>query len=176
LLVFFKYLGVTFSSTGSWFKSQENLSIQAKKALFGIKNIANKFGHIPPDVMCKIVDTKVAPILFYGCELWGTSESILIERVHLRFCRYLLSLPKMASSDAVRGELGRYPLVVQTVMRVIKYWLYILNLNYDRILYQCYKYQYNKAERAQNCWALDIKKYPVFFRFWPCLASTRCSQ
>jgi hypothetical protein len=99
---FFKYLGVTFSSTGAWFKSQEYLSIQAKKALFGFKNIANRFGRLPPDVMCKIFDTKVAPILFYGCELWGTSESILIERVHLRFCRYLLGLPKTASSDAVR--------------------------------------------------------------------------
>ena len=61
----FKYLGVTFNSSGSWLKTQEYLSIQAKKALFGFKNIANKFGRLPPDVMCKIFDSKIAPILLY---------------------------------------------------------------------------------------------------------------
>jgi hypothetical protein len=50
-------------------------------------------------------------------------------------------------------------------MRVIKYWLYILDVNHGRMLYQCYKYQYNKAERGQNCWALDIKNILFSFGF-----------
>ena len=150
-------MGVTFSSSGSWLKTQEYLSTQAKKALFGFKNIASKFGRLPPDVMCKIFDTKIAPILLYGCELWGTNESMLIERVHLRFCRYLLSVPKTTSNDGVRGELGRYPLFIQTVLRVIKYWFHILELNQERLLFKCYKFQHDKAERGQECWALTVK-------------------
>ena len=153
----FKYLEVTFNSSGSWLKTQEYLSIQAKKALFGFKNIANKFGRLPPDVMCKIFDSKIAPILLYGCEMWGTCESMLIERVHLRFCRYLLSVPKTTSNDGVRGELGRYPLFIQTVLRVFKYWFHILDLNQDRLLFKCYEFQHDKAERGQECWALTVK-------------------
>ena len=78
-----------------------NFGIQAKKALFGFKDITSKFGRLPPNVMCKICDSKIAPILLYGGEMWGTNESLLIERIHLRFCRYmyLLSVPKTTSND-----------------------------------------------------------------------------
>ena len=79
-------------------KHRSMYPLQAKKAWFDFRNITNKFGRLPPDVMCKISDSKIAPILLYGCEMWGTCESMLMERVHLRFCRYLLSVPKTTTS------------------------------------------------------------------------------
>ena len=43
------------------------------------------------------------------------------------------------------------------VLRVVKYWFHILDLNRDRLLFKCYKFQHYKAERGQECWALTVK-------------------
>ena len=54
------------------------LTIQAKKAVFGVINIGSKFGRLPPDVMSKMFDTNIAPILFYSYDIWWTNDSIQI--------------------------------------------------------------------------------------------------
>jgi hypothetical protein len=39
-----------------------------------------------------LIDKIVKPILLYGCEIWGFSNLDIIERVHLKFCKFLLHL------------------------------------------------------------------------------------
>ena len=36
-------------------------------------------------------------------------------------------------------------------------WFHILDLNLDRFLFYCYRFQHDKAERGQECWALTVK-------------------
>jgi hypothetical protein len=39
-----------------------------------------------------LFDKVVKPILLYDCEIWGFSCLSLIERLHLKFCKYILNL------------------------------------------------------------------------------------
>ena len=45
-----------------------------------------------------------------------------LERVHLRFCKFLLHVPASACNLACYGELGRYPVELRAKLSVIKYW------------------------------------------------------
>ena len=38
---------------------------------------------------------------------------IIPEKVHIKFCKYILGTNKFTSNDATRGELGRYPIAIQ---------------------------------------------------------------
>ena len=33
----------------------------------------------------------IKPILLYGCEVWGLSNTDILERVHLKFCKLLFT-------------------------------------------------------------------------------------
>ena len=45
------------------------------------------------------------------------------EKIHTKFCKYVLNIPKQAGNDASRGELGRFPLSTKIWKHAIKYWL-----------------------------------------------------
>ena len=57
---------------------------------------------IPADLMLKLFDKSVVPILLYGCEVLGFENIDIIERIHLKSTAHYM----------VYGELGRYPLRV----------------------------------------------------------------
>ena len=46
----------------------------------------------------------------YGSEIWAYENNDIIEKPHLRYCKYTLSVNKSTTSSMVYGELGRYPL------------------------------------------------------------------
>ena len=47
-------------------------------------------------VQCQydLFDKIVKPFLFYGCEIWGYTNTDIIERIHLKFCKMLLNYKK----------------------------------------------------------------------------------
>ena len=48
-----------------------------------------------------------------------------------------MEVPKKTTSNAVLGELGRYPLYIKVVTQMIKYWHRIVCMEYDSLLYKC---------------------------------------
>ena len=76
----------------------------------------------------------VLPILTYGCEIWGpiilnnVNESNLynicdkpeIEKTHLKFMKFILEVHSKSSNAIVRGELGKFPLLINGVKLMIK--------------------------------------------------------
>ena len=90
----------------------------------------------------KIFDSVIKPILLYGSDVWGAylyksiyqHNSIqnalndvagLIEKLHSKFCKQVLRVHKRTSNFAVRFELGRLPLFVNIVCRILKYFVNI---------------------------------------------------
>jgi hypothetical protein len=84
----------------------------------------------------------IKPIILYGAEVWGThffkflnNQNILkiillvvknvLEKLHSKVCKYILQLHKRAENYAVRCELGRYPLMVDVICRMLKYYVNI---------------------------------------------------
>ena len=59
----------------------------------------------------------------------------------------------------VHGELGRFPLTVNRHLKIIKYWLKILTRKTNPLVYNLYRYQYEKCELEQaNNWAGKVKE------------------
>ena len=67
---YYKYLGLVISSRLSWYMCQKTLSEQASKAIYGLKSNLSKFGTLSSNLLLKIFDTKILPILTYGAEIW----------------------------------------------------------------------------------------------------------
>ena len=65
--------------------------------------------NLPIDLQLDLFDKLVTPILLYGSEIWTYENNDIIEKLHLRYCKYILSVNKRTTS-MVYGELGRYPL------------------------------------------------------------------
>ena len=98
------------------------------------------FGNKKPNLkaMIHLFDHTVKPVLLYGIEIWRTFigkklregkdnfisklfSNLKQEHVHLKFCKYILGVGKRSTSFAILGELGRYPLYIEKIIRVFKY-------------------------------------------------------
>ena len=80
-------------------------------------------------------DKMVTPILLTYCEIWGFENLDIIEKIHLKFCK--TSTPNFM----IYGELCRHLLSVIVKMRMMKYWVKLLNgkstkLSHTSILYK----------------------------------------
>ena len=143
---------------GQWFQAQKCLSDQANRALFSLKGCLFKFGTPPPTLALTIFDCKILPILLYGSEVWGFHPAKDTEKVHNSMMRYILSLYPNTSVIAIRGELGRMSLRVPRFCRIIKYWLRIVKMDKDRLVYKCYDFQIKNIDvEKYNFWAKDVK-------------------
>ena len=118
----FNYLGIIFNYTGKFNMNREHLCGKALKALNVFINYCKKFD-LKPSILFQLFDSFVGSIVSYACEIWGIAKAPEIERIHLKFCKYILKVNKSTPNIAVYGELGRYPLYINRFVRIIKYWL-----------------------------------------------------
>ena len=49
---------------------------------------------LPIDLMLKLFDHTVIPILTYSCEIWGYEDTKIIERIHTDFLRKITKSKK----------------------------------------------------------------------------------
>jgi hypothetical protein len=108
-----------------------------------------------------LFDTMIAPILYYGCEVFGFSKLEKIERVATRFYKRILCLPRSAASAGVEIVLGRYRLEVEIKYRIIKYWFRITTqMNHERIPYLAYQRDriHPLVSKKNNPWATSVRK------------------
>ena len=65
---------------------------------------------LPVDMQIDLFNKTVKPVLLYGCEVCGFGNNDMLERVQLKFLKYILKLKKSTPSNMVYGETGVYPL------------------------------------------------------------------
>ncbi|MEW8542106.1 MAG: reverse transcriptase family protein, partial [Candidatus Thiodiazotropha sp.] len=155
----FTYLGVVFSSTGSFSQLQETLASQAQKALFKLDKCIQPFTGLTPSFICDLFDKLVVPVLCYASEVWGFIRAPAIERVHLKFMKKLLKIKQSTQNDFVYGELGRVSLLVKRQVRIVKYWIKIVASNdckYIKILYTDMLNEIDRNPRSVN-WASLVR-------------------
>ena len=103
----FSYLGVVFTSGGSFSNAQATLAGQAQKAIFKLKGYLGHFITLTPKHVLELFDKLVSPVLNYSSEVWGFCKAKQIERVHLQFCKGLLGVKQSTQNNFIYGELGR---------------------------------------------------------------------
>jgi hypothetical protein len=73
---------------------------------------------IPVDLQLKLFDSLVTPILLYSSEIWGFECIFNIEKIHLQFCKRIISVRSSTPNFMVYGELSRLPLELQTKIKI----------------------------------------------------------
>ena len=63
----------------------------------------------------------------YGAEIWGLeSTSLVIEKIHLFAMKRFLGMDMRTPNDLVYGELGRYPVHINSSICCIGYWFKLM--------------------------------------------------
>ena len=117
----------------------------------------------------KLFDSLVQPILTYNYEFWSQLTKSKIEAIkskkisleesyfdapaeksHLLFCRNVLGVSNKTSSLATLGELGRYPVMLNCYVQMIKYWHHIKTAySKDSLVYKMINYMENNDKQEQ---------------------------
>ena len=124
----FHYVGLLLTTQMSLNGMVSDIALKGKKAMVSIFSTLSAYGNLSKTVFFKLFDVKIAPILFYGAELWGTKMYDSLERVHRYACKRFLNVSNKVCNSFVLGDCGRFPLHIQTQKRVLKYWLKLLCL------------------------------------------------
>ena len=164
----FKYLGIIFTSGGSFSEAQSTLAGQAQKAIFKLNKYLYKFTYISPKHKLDLFDKLITPILNYSCEVWGFSQANQIERVHLSFCKKLLGVKRSTQNDFIYGEFGRTTYQTKRYLIIIKYWFKILsahNNKYIKIIYELMLRDIERLPRKVN-WASLVRHLLMTLGFY----------
>ena len=171
-----KYLGLIFSNTGAFKSAVSNLKDKGNKALFKIyKSFANT--PKPIKTMIHLFDSLIKPIQTYGSDIWGAYciniDKILgknpgktqlyfkqdLEKLHTSWCKYTLQVHDKSTNIAVLAELGRYPLTIDVITGMIKYWARMKNnKNKDNLLNLCYLENQELLNTNKPCWLSAVNK------------------
>ena len=103
----------------------DHLYDQAMKAMYASLK-KSRCLDLPIDIQLELFDRMVVPIVLYGCETWGVENLDLIEKLHLRYCKYVLGLKMSTPSVMIYGETGRFPLDISVKCRLIGYWIKLI--------------------------------------------------
>ena len=121
----YMYLGVKVTYNGKFKDHMEYASLKGTKSMFALLQKA-KMLNMPVDIQCHLFDTLVSPVLPYGCEVWGSNDISIIEKIQLKFMKYILHVNKSTSSNMIYRELGRMPLHITVTIRILMYWARIV--------------------------------------------------
>ena len=157
---YFKYLGITFFKNGNWNRTQKYIADHGSYALHNLYKILSNIRLNIPEKF-KLFDSLVSSVLSYSSEIWGYHIGPEIERIHTRFCRYILGVQRSTNLSGLYSELGRKPLIIFRQLRMIKYWLKLRESN-DPLLKSMFNMLTNDLNDGQTYgglnWAFQVKK------------------
>ena len=111
------YLGFLFTTKLSVKLGTSQLVTKGKKAVYLVCRAFQKCKEMSLSTFFKVFDAKVQSILMYASEIWDCHSLKNIEKVHLLACKRYLGVPIRTPNNMVYGELGRFPLYVNSCIR-----------------------------------------------------------
>ena len=117
----YKYLGVLFSKSGSFYSAKKELVNQAEKAMYRLIRKSRSLV-LPLDLQIELYEKMVKPILLYGSEVWGFGNLDVLERSVLKFLKLILHMKSSTPNFMVYGETGVYPIYIDIYCRIISFW------------------------------------------------------
>ena len=121
------HLGFNFTTKQSCRQGTDHLAAKGgKKAGICLSKAFQKYKEMTYETFFKIFDSKVQPILLYSSEIWGLQrleniEIFLYFFSHLMACKRFLGVPVRTPNKMVYGDLGRFPLFINSYISCIKY-------------------------------------------------------
>ena len=99
---------------------------------------------LPIIIMFNIFVSFVLSIRNYSCNIWGFTRAENIDRVHRKFCKWLLNVKMSTDNISLYGELGHFPLILGRQVRIIKYWLNLHNIKNNKFILKTLNFGYEK--------------------------------
>jgi hypothetical protein len=89
---------------------------------------------------------------------------IISEKIHIKLCKYLLEVGRRSTNSAVLGELGRFPLILEAFLNVVKYWA----LQLKHILLLNFKFNNLKSldHTSKFGWLLSAEDFYVYDKLY----------
>ena len=156
-VTYYSYLGLLISSRLCWTKCVETLSCKAHQVLSKMKVMCNEYENFTREILFKIFDTKIKPIILYGSEIWGVKRYNNVENVHIKFCKIVLNVGKTTWNFAAIAECERYPMYVDYHFRAVKYWCKLIMSERERYISKCYLLMVKHDASGRHNWASDMR-------------------
>ena len=139
------YLGIVFTASGLFTEAVKSLTEKASKTFYMLRQL-NTRDNIK--VTFKLFDSLVSPILYYGCEIWAPflakklnndnfqslCDTSPIENLNVKLCKHILSVGRKSTNLAVKGELGRFPILLKALQHAVKFWHRLNTLDTNTIV------------------------------------------
>lgn len=185
----YTYLGISMNMNCKYQDARENVKNKASKAMYAILKYCQG-GDVPISVAMELYNRMLLPILTYGGELWmmvdslktlynkgvdkvfadNSRTSIPGEKISLQYARNILGVHKKTSNLAVRGELGLYPLYVNCIIQMCKYWHRVVMFPKNSLIGAAYTEQVNLLNKNSYCWLNCVLRYLKNYNLDCCLA------
>ena len=109
----------------------------------------------------KLFYSQIQPILLYGLD----KAAFLCEKVHLFALKRFLGVTMRTPNDLVYGETNRYPIVLNSVIRCIRYWLKLTRMEEHRYPKKAYKMLRVFDERGKHNWVSNVRHILFMYGF-----------
>lgn len=171
----YNYLGIIFTVSGRFTDAKFNLYNKALKAFFKLKRY---FTNFKPNIktLLHLFDHILKPILLYGSEIWGQfspnklqskgdnyffqmCKDLVIEKLHVKFGKYSLQVRRRSTNLAVMGELGRYPLSLEVILNMTKFWVRLSEQN-NSLIKEAFEESKILSKKCKDNWLGSI--YSLF--------------
>ena len=142
----YTYLGVNFSSNGSFIRHKEKLQEKTRCSIFAFRRYPDP-SKLSINVCNKLFDALFLSILTYSSEVWGAydkSENTTWEKDTTE--KTQMGVNKRSPNAASRNELGRLPLKIQITQNIIKCWCHLEELQKYSIASLCLEISNKMAE------------------------------
>ncbi len=174
------YLGVIVNKNGAFDQTKNALYKKGLKAIFKLQK---QLSPLPkPSTCLHLFNHIIKPVLLYGCEVWAYSlfgernykkidrtniETIYntrnspMEKALIKYGKMILQVPSKTTNLGVYGELGIYPLYIDAVTHLLKYWNFIENRSPNLLVQdalKCSKELHMKGTKTWYTFALHIKQ------------------
>ena len=155
----YKYLGVFFTTKLSFTAACKDLGCRAKNALLAILRKMYTLDNSSFQIYMKLFDSQVLPILLYGAEIWGLDNAALnCEKVHLFALKKYLKVEMRTPNDMIYGETGRYPIMLNGIIKCIRYWLKLVTMPNNRLPRKAYILLHEMDAKGKSNWVSNIRK------------------
>jgi hypothetical protein len=112
----------------------------------------------------KLFDAQVKPMLLYAAKVWGYTRPQVVETVLMFACKSFLSVTLKTPNVMIYGDLGRFPLYVDGILSMIRYWFKIQYMTPCRLPKQAFLMWLNRisawegdANQRHN-WAFAVRE------------------
>ena len=90
-------------------------------------------GKLGTDTIIIYIPRDSQHVILLVCNIVNICDDMPLEKINIRLCKYLLGVGKKTTNNAVRGELGRFPLAIRIITQFIAYWNRMQEIDYSSL-------------------------------------------